>query len=69
MTPLEDDRMALDLLIRGFMISRTIRLVADLAIADRITPDGKRNVTDGTVKANKYRRFLASNPADCVGNS
>ncbi|MDQ8732450.1 methyltransferase [Bradyrhizobium sp. LHD-71] len=36
----EDDRQALDLLIRGFQVSRTIRLVADLGIADRIAPDG-----------------------------
>lgn len=36
----DDDRQALDLLIRGFQISRIIRLVADLGIADRVAPDG-----------------------------
>ena len=34
-----NDRLALDLLIRGFQISRVIRLVADLGIADRIRPE------------------------------
>lgn len=34
-----DDRLALDLLIRGFQVSRTIRLVADLGIADAIAAD------------------------------
>ncbi|WP_225768259.1 methyltransferase [Inquilinus sp. Marseille-Q2685] len=42
----EDDRLAVDLLIRGFQVSRTIRLVADLGIADRIAPDGKSSVAD-----------------------
>ena len=42
----DDDRLALDLLIRGFQISRMLRLVADLAIADRIAPDGRRSVAD-----------------------
>src|SRR5258708_35626106 len=42
----DDDRLALDLLIRGFVISRTIRLVADLAIADRIAPDARCSVAD-----------------------
>lgn len=46
MTSPDDDRLALDLLIRGFIISRTIRLVADLAIADRIAPDARRSVAD-----------------------
>ena len=34
-----DDRAALDLLIRGFQISRILRLVADLGVADQIGPD------------------------------
>ncbi len=42
----DDDRLALDLLIRGFQISRTIRLVADLAIADRIAPGAASSVAD-----------------------
>jgi hypothetical protein len=37
---------ALDLLLRGFQISRMLRLVADLGIADRITPDGGITVGD-----------------------
>ena len=40
MKPDSDDRLALDLLIRGFEVSRTIRLVADLRLADRIGPEG-----------------------------
>ena len=46
MTDPGDDRLAVDLLIRGFQVSRTIRLVADLAIADRIEPDAPGNVHD-----------------------
>ena len=34
-----DDRAALDLLVRGFQVSRMLRLVADLGLADRIAPD------------------------------
>jgi hypothetical protein len=34
-----DDRVALDLLVRGFQISRMLRLVADFGVADRIPPD------------------------------
>lgn len=40
----DDDRSALDLLIRGFQVSRMIRLVADLAIADKIPADGSSDV-------------------------
>ena len=36
----EDHRLALDLLIRGFQVSRIIRLAADLGLADRIAPEG-----------------------------
>jgi hypothetical protein len=42
----DDDRLALDLLIRGFQISRTIRLIADLGIADRIAPDSEVALVD-----------------------
>jgi hypothetical protein len=34
-----DERLALDLLVRGFQVSRMLRLVADLGVADRIAPD------------------------------
>jgi hypothetical protein len=36
-----DDRAALDLLVKGFQISRMLRLVAELGVADRIATDGK----------------------------
>ena len=35
-----DEREALDLLMRGFQISRMLRLIADLGVADRIASDG-----------------------------
>ncbi len=35
----DEDRAALDLLIRGFQVSRMLRLVADLGVADLIAPD------------------------------
>lgn len=41
-----DDRTALDLLLRGFQVSRMLRLVADLGIADRIVPEGQVALTD-----------------------
>ena len=37
----ESDASALDRLIRGFQVSRMIRLVADLRLADRISPEGQ----------------------------
>jgi hypothetical protein len=36
----DDERAALDLLLRGFQVSRMLRLVADLGVADRISPEG-----------------------------
>ena len=39
-----DDRAALDLLIRGFQISRMIRLAADLGIADAVPEHGHADV-------------------------
>ena len=36
-----DERAALDLLVRGFQVSRMLRLVADLGVADRIEPDAR----------------------------
>ena len=35
----DDERAAMDLLMRGFQVSRLLRLVADLGVADRIAPD------------------------------
>jgi hypothetical protein len=35
-----DERTALDLLVRGFQVSRMLRLIADLGVADRIASDG-----------------------------
>ena len=40
------DRMALDLLIRGFQISRMLRLVADIRLADQIPRDGTATIAD-----------------------
>jgi hypothetical protein len=40
------DRMELELLLRGFMISRMLRLVADLGLADRIAPEGEVSARD-----------------------
>jgi hypothetical protein len=37
--PSAQDRAELDLLLRGFQVSRMLRLVADLGIADKIGPD------------------------------
>ena len=42
----QSDVEALDLLIRGFQVSRMLRLVADLAVADKLSDDGARNVDD-----------------------
>jgi hypothetical protein len=42
----QSDVEALDLLIRGFQISRMLRLVADLAVADKLADDVARNVDD-----------------------
>lgn len=44
--PTEHDRMELDLLLRGFQVSRMLRLVADLRIADKIAPDDAISVSD-----------------------
>ena len=46
MTEPGDDRLALDLLIRGLRVSRTIRLVADLGVADKIAFDVACPVAD-----------------------
>src|SRR5262245_18547947 len=46
------DRAALDLLIRGFQVSRAIRLVADLGLADRIAPKEAGHIDDLAAAAN-----------------
>lgn len=45
-----DTRATLDLLLRGFQVSRMLRLVADLGIADRIPPDGHRSLDELAVE-------------------
>ncbi len=40
------DRAALELLVRGFQVSRMLRLVADLGLADRIASEARVAVTD-----------------------
>jgi O-methyltransferase domain len=40
----DDELAALDRLLRGFQVSRMLRLVADLGIADRIMPDDRMTV-------------------------
>lgn len=42
----QSDVEALDLLIRGFQVSRMLRLVADLTVADKLPDDGARNMDD-----------------------
>lgn len=46
------DREALDRLIRGFQISRMIRVVAELKLADRIAAEGTRPVADLATECN-----------------
>jgi hypothetical protein len=43
---IDGDRAGLDLLLRGFQISRMLRVVADLGIADRIGPDDILSLDD-----------------------
>ncbi|MBW8881717.1 MAG: hypothetical protein JF615_09955, partial [Asticcacaulis sp.] len=38
------DRARLNLMIRGFQVSRMLRLVADLSIADRLPPEERLDV-------------------------
>ena len=57
-----DDRTALDLLIRGFQVSRAIRLVADLGLADRIAPQEAAHIDDlaaaAGVRAGQLKRVV-----------
>jgi hypothetical protein len=43
---LAQDRQDLDLLLRGFQVSRMLRLVADFGVADRIARDGVASIDD-----------------------
>ena len=42
----QGEREALELLIRGFMVARMLRLVADLGVADQVPQDGRVMVED-----------------------
>jgi hypothetical protein len=44
--PTAADRESLDLLLRGFQVSRMLRLVADLQVADKVPPDRSIPVQD-----------------------
>jgi hypothetical protein len=46
----DENHVALELLIRGFQVSRMIRAVADLGVADQIPIDASRNI-DSLAKA------------------
>src|SRR4051812_13092602 len=63
-SPEADDRAALDILIRGFQVSRMLRLVADLGIADRIPANGDVGIEDlaaqSDVQAQPLTRVLRS---------
>jgi hypothetical protein len=43
---LQDERTALDLLIRGFQVSQMLRVAADLGLADRVPSDGHVGVSE-----------------------
>jgi SAM-dependent methyltransferase len=45
-TTSDDERSTLDRLIRGFEISRMLRAVADIGLADRVARDARRDVAD-----------------------
>jgi hypothetical protein len=42
----DHERTTLDLLLRGFQVSRILRLVADLGIADRVPPEGHLSLAE-----------------------
>ncbi|HEY9345859.1 MAG TPA: hypothetical protein VIQ53_11150, partial [Inquilinus sp.] len=42
----DDDREELDLLLRGFQVSRMLRLIADFGVADKIPTDRQVMVKD-----------------------
>jgi SAM-dependent methyltransferase len=45
-TAVDKDRSELDLLLRGFQVSRMLRVVADLGLADRLAPDAAVVIAD-----------------------
>jgi hypothetical protein len=69
-----DDRQSLLLLMRGFQVSRVIRLAADLKIADRIPLNGSRQIDELAADCSvlsqplmRCLRALASFGIFCVG--
>jgi hypothetical protein len=54
----DNDRFELDLLLRGFQVSRMLRVVADLGVADKIPTDGAVTVTDLGVACKVHRTPL-----------
>lgn len=50
----DEDHFELDLLIRGFQVSRMLRVVADFGVADRIATDGAVAVTDLAAACNVH---------------
>lgn len=54
-----EDRLTLDRLLRGFQISRMLRLAAELSIADRIEPDRTKRVEDLAVECGVHAAPLA----------
>ena len=48
----QQERTALDRLIRGFQVSRMVGLAADLTLADRIAPGASRRVADLATECN-----------------
>ncbi len=50
----DKDRLELDLLLRGFQVSRMLRAVADLGVADRIATDGAVAVADLAAACNVH---------------
>ncbi len=69
----ETERARLDLLLRGFQVSRLLRLVADLSIADGVQDGGDRTVADlaadcevDTTQLTRVIRALASVGVFCL---
>jgi hypothetical protein len=52
------NRLPLDLILRGFQLSRMLRVVADLGVADKIATDGAVSITDLADVCKVYRMPL-----------